>query len=851
MNYEKSSMHLKRVTVVSMMLLAVLSPTVLADVFPAEPFNGLQVSYSVSGATLSSPVDSEGFTTSRSITGTLDGYELTVSGVATATSGWGASIDVSVSVDGQEGKKFHEEKFPKNGLAESAMSQPFTVTVPVPSDAKAASFTISLEGSYNAGSRGVVVDGSFDRSSSSGSQNTDAVGESGSSDSRFKAKPSKDLKLYKILQLYQQKIPNGIASSGNRNNLLSWIPYSGNKYDEFKCGGYQSRVLKFLDSLKFSDDPEERALPDEWDYGPIEAYYGGHQAVVIYPKGTDWVDSGIVLDPWISQKPEAYTIHGWAGMFSEGTFHGIRGSSVYEGTPEYPTVGGDYVNPNNKKRSPEELDFLKNLPPEKKKIYERLTEDQKGAWLKTKIAEQNKNGRAMGYSPLNLYVEDEEGLISGFPDGAATWEIPDVSMRRFPLDDGTYWTELEYPLNRSYNLVVEGTGEGDADVFTGYGMDDEAPRSMYKYHTKVVSGQRLEEPVDLKGGSLSSDSKSIESEEIQEIDQSWLDSKSRIAAPPEYEVNVEDASEGEASEGEGISPVTPAESSKNAVESEKSTGKTQIAASNDEELVFLVGDIDNLGFGWPQGFDVFSGSSTPTHAFPWKPGADDLAGTDRIMVGTSYDGHPPAGQDGYVSSTSRPDNQPQAIIMTYDPGQTKVKSAILQMFVDDFQSPVWKSKFQAEINGRQAPFLEDVLNSLVQTGPIGKLITVQIPDEFLGDVAGGVLNIYIDDPTTGAGDGYAVDFVRLLINPKTMTNTGTVSGKVSDEETGELIQGATASASGVIKSSTDVNGEYILDEVPAGLVAVTVSKSGYVSQTKTADLTSGGDAELDFQCKKM
>jgi hypothetical protein len=294
----------------------------------------------------------------------------------------------------------------------------------------------------------VAVDGNFDRSSSSSdSQNTDKVGKSGSSDPWSKAKPSKDLKLYKIMQLYQQKIPNGIAGSGNKNNLLSWIPYSGDKYDEFKCGGYQSRVLNFLDSLKFSDDPEKRALLDEWDYGPIEAYWGGHQAVVIYPKGTDWVDSGIVLDPWVSQKPKAYTIHGWAGMFSEGTFHGIRGSSVYEGTPEYPTVGGDYVNPNNKKRSQEEKDFLKNLPVEKKKIYEKLTEDQRSAWLKAKIAEQNKNGRAMGYSPVNLYMEDEVGKISGFPDGIATWEIPDISVRRFPLDDGTYWTEIEYPLD--------------------------------------------------------------------------------------------------------------------------------------------------------------------------------------------------------------------------------------------------------------------------------------------------------------------------------------------------------------------------------------------------------------------
>ncbi|VVB72226.1 Uncharacterised protein [uncultured archaeon] len=140
------------------------SSMTLADIFPAEPFNGLQVSYSVSGAGLSAPKDSEGFTCYRKLEGKLTGDELTVSGTASAGNGWGATIDVSVSVDGQEPKSFHQEKFPKNGLAGDVMNQQFSVTLPVPSDAKEASFTISLEGSYNAGSRGVVVEASLNRS---------------------------------------------------------------------------------------------------------------------------------------------------------------------------------------------------------------------------------------------------------------------------------------------------------------------------------------------------------------------------------------------------------------------------------------------------------------------------------------------------------------------------------------------------------------------------------------------------------------------------------------------------------------------------------------------------------------
>jgi len=141
------------------------SQSSLGDLFPSEPFNGLQLSYSVSGAALNRPEDSEGFTQRRSIKGTIEGNELTVSGLAMAKNGWGATIDVRVSVDGQEDKTFHEEKFPAQGLLDDAMSQPFTVTVPIPADAKSASFTIDLTGSFNAGSRGVVVEGNLDRSS--------------------------------------------------------------------------------------------------------------------------------------------------------------------------------------------------------------------------------------------------------------------------------------------------------------------------------------------------------------------------------------------------------------------------------------------------------------------------------------------------------------------------------------------------------------------------------------------------------------------------------------------------------------------------------------------------------------
>ena len=41
-----------------------------------------------------------------------------------------------------------------------------------------------------------------------------------------------------------------------------------------------------------------------------------------------------------------------------------------------------------------------------------------------------------------------------------------------------------------------------------------------------------------------------------------------------------------------------------------------VAIPNDADRVCLYGDIDNLGFGFPPGFDVFSGRTTGAHPFP-------------------------------------------------------------------------------------------------------------------------------------------------------------------------------------------------------------------------------------------
>jgi len=266
-------------------------------------------------------------------------------------------------------------------------------------------------------------------------------------------------------------------------------------------------------------------------------------------------------------------------------------------------------------------------------------------------------------------------------------------------------------------------------------------------------------------------------------------------------------------------------------------------------IMIRTGDIDNLKFGWPVGFDPFSGNNTPSHSFPWTPDTSDPAGTDRIMVITSYSGTPPAGKDGYTNSTSRPGNAVSPVTLHYKLNTILVNSAILQMFVDDFQAPNWKANYQVKFNGIRIPLMETIINSLSQTGPIGKIITARIPDEFLYLVEQDSLQILIDDFTTGAGDGFAIDFAKLLINPDSISQLATIKGNVKDYNTGKSLIQVKVTANGVASAFTDSLGNYTIDSVLAGLVTVETFKTGYGSQSKSVSVTTGSTTTVNFSLK--
>ncbi|MGA2534655.1 MAG: OmpA family protein [Terracidiphilus sp.] len=273
---------------------------------------------------------------------------------------------------------------------------------------------------------------------------------------------------------------------------------------------------------------------------------------------------------------------------------------------------------------------------------------------------------------------------------------------------------------------------------------------------------------------------------------------------------------------------------------------------NGPEAALLVrtGDINNLGFGWPNGFDPFSGKSTPGHGYPWdpRPGAPD--GTDRILLGsvvTAKDANS-NGHDGYTNYAidHRASSMPVPITLNVGALPAKVDAVLLQMFLDDFQAPVWGSHFQVTLNGTRIPSFEAAINSLQQTGPIGKLVSFKLLPEYWPLLRTGTVKVLIDDPTTHKPDGYAIDFVRILVNPRPFKYAVSLNCSVVDAATHKPIAGATVEAA-IGTVVTDANGKCVLKNLPAGLVTASANAAGYDEKVIPVDIEAGATGQANFE----
>ena len=296
------------------------------------------------------------------------------------------------------------------------------------------------------------------------------------------------------------------------------------------------------------------------------------------------------------------------------------------------------------------------------------------------------------------------------------------------------------------------------------------------------------------------------------------------------------------------------------------------------DLIVRTGDINNLGFGWKyydwdskqtKFLDPFSGQSTQPHPWPdihrIPPNAPP--GTDRIMVGSAViaglgDGYSGAIGDcmtdqALAKSTAsslraselckqeRALTAPTPIVLSVGELPARINAVLFQIFVDDFQPGPLRSHFQVSLNGTRIPNFEYAVNALDQSGPIGKLLTLKLLPEYWPLLKSGTVNLLIDDPTTHVPDGYAVDFVRILVNPRGFKYQVSLTAKVTDADKHTPIPGATVTAA-LDSEVTGASGECQFTGVPAGLVIATASAPGYDENSAEVDLSAGhtGEAEI-------
>jgi OmpA-OmpF porin, OOP family len=272
-----------------------------------------------------------------------------------------------------------------------------------------------------------------------------------------------------------------------------------------------------------------------------------------------------------------------------------------------------------------------------------------------------------------------------------------------------------------------------------------------------------------------------------------------------------------------------------------------IKNSIEAEFIIRIGDVDNLGFGWPEGFDPFCGRMTEAHSYPWDAKEEDAAGFDRILLSSKYNPgkNHPCGGDGYSGSWDAKKSKPVSwSIPTSALNGITVQNAYLQIFIDDFQSPSFCSKFNLFINGKRFVEGEKILNAIDQTGPVGKLVSIPLAEEFYSTLASSNSISLLIDEATGSADGFAVDFIRLLVNRKRENACkGNIRGRVLEKGSEKPIAGARVFTAENAAVETNSNGEFIMKDIPTGFEVLGASASGYTDGNGTADIGEGDDNE--------
>jgi hypothetical protein len=284
---------------------------------------------------------------------------------------------------------------------------------------------------------------------------------------------------------FLNNILNNPPAAGYFTNLQDAAGYKA--YSPYVCSEYQGKVMKFLYDIQ--SNPKECSLLNGFEFSKIRGWGGMHLAVVIYEQGTSWEETGIILDPWPAQKPEAFSIDQWK-------FYGrtTDGSLIERGTDAAVAL----------------MDHL--------------------ARIKADIA-------AMMTCPVNILITDNEGRRLGvLDDGSMAFEIPNASIMNLPNDAGNnnWYFELDSDVSSNYNLEIIGTDEGTFELLIANKKD-----KNIKYYGKqpITQGEKAEIVLDSsnpKAPLILQDGTEVQSTSIQptSIEKSKSDNYNHILAQP-------------------------------------------------------------------------------------------------------------------------------------------------------------------------------------------------------------------------------------------------------------------------------------------------------------------------------
>jgi len=214
------------------------------NVYPGEPFNGMQIRYNVSGATLGPPSDKHGFTCVRTLEGELAASgKLTLSGTASQGNGYGARLTVTLWTPA--GEKKHTA-YIKNPGGDAVGTDTFSLSVDIATGdlrtySEHARFAIKMDGEYSMGGghRGLYVYGSLQQSAAQQQANVAAA------DAKWRKEVEETLK-----RLGYSNTPEGEALEEMREAL------------KLGDAGWKAHVDKTLERMGQDESPLGKEFAD-------------------------------------------------------------------------------------------------------------------------------------------------------------------------------------------------------------------------------------------------------------------------------------------------------------------------------------------------------------------------------------------------------------------------------------------------------------------------------------------------------------------------------------------------------------------------------------------------------------